>query len=322
MRAVRVETNGGPEVLRLADVPEPRPGPGQVRIKVAAAGVNFVDIYNRKGLYNVPRPFTVGAEAAGTVDALGDGVTDFTVGQHVASMSLPGAYAEFVVVDASQVVPVPEGVGLRTAAAVMLQGVTAHYLSHSTFALMPGQTALIHAAAGGVGALLVQMAKMLGARVIGTVSTEEKAAIARESGADKVIRYTEQDFEAETRQFTNGAGVDVVYDSVGRATFDQSLNCLRPRGYLVLFGQSSGPVPPVDPQLLNRKGSLYLTRPTTRDYIATREELLWRAHDVFTWIQDSRLRVRIDQTFPLDQAAAAQQYLEDRKTRGKVLLVP
>lgn len=322
MRAVRVEQYGDASVLRLVEMPTPEPGPGQVRVKIAAIGVNFVEIYQRKGLYKGQLPFTLGGEVAGVVDALGPGVADPRVGQRVASASLPGAYAEYAVGDAARLVPVPDGVDLKVAAAAFLQGTTAHYLSYSTFPLQPGQTALVHAAGGGVGQLLCQMAKRRGARVIGTAGTEEKARLARAAGADEVILYRQQDFAAETKRLTNGAGVDVVYDSVGKDTFDSSLACLKPRGYLVLFGQSSGPVPPVDPQVLNARGSLYLTRPTLAHYTATREELLWRANDLFGWIASGELRVRIDKEFPLAQAADAHRYLEDRKTEGKVLLIP
>ena len=322
MRAIRIHETGRPEQLLLEDVPLPEPGPGQARVRIEAAGVNFIDIYQRKGQYKMPLPFTPGGEAAGVVDAAGPGVTEVRVGERVASTAMMGAYAEYALAPAAQLVPVPAGIDARTAAAAMLQGMTAHYLTHSTFPLHPDQTALIHAAGGGVGQLLVQYAKRLGARVIGTAGTDRKAQLAREAGADEMILYTQQDFEAETKRLTNGAGVDVVYDSVGKDTFDKSLNCLKRRGYLVLFGQSSGPVPPMDPQILNAKGSLFLTRPTLVHYMATREELLWRANDVFTSILDDLLRVRIDKTFPLAQATDAHAYLEDRKTEGKVLLIP
>lgn len=320
MEAIRVTQHGGPEVLQLQDVPVPEPGPGHVRLKIDAAGVNFIEVYQRKGQYTMQLPFTPGAEAAGTVDALGPDVADLRLGERVASVDVAGAYAQYALVRADRVVRIPEDVSTEVAAAVMLQGMTAHYLAFSTFALQPDQTALVQAAAGGVGQLLVQIAKRRGAHVIGTAGDEEKARLASEAGADDVILYRQQDFEAETKRLTTGAGVDVVYDSVGQATFDKSLNVLRRRGYMVLFGQSSGPVPPFNPQILNAKGSLFLTRPTLRDYIATRDELLWRANDLFLWIAAGELRVRIDQTFPLRDAAAAQQYLEDRKTRGKVLL--
>lgn len=322
MRAIRIHETGGPEQFRLEDVPVPMPGPGQARVKIEAAGVNFIEVYQRKGQYKLPLPLTLGGEAAGVVDAVGPGVTEVRVGDRVASSAMLGTYAEYAIVPVTQLVPVPAGVDLRTAAAAMLQGMTAHYLSHSTFPLHPNQTALIHAAGGGAGQLLVQYAKRLGARVIGTAGSERKAQLAREAGADEVILYTQQDFEAETKRLTDGRGVDVVYDSVGKDTFDKSLNCLKRRGYLVLFGQSSGPVPPMDPQTLNSKGSLFLTRPTIAHYTAERDELLWRANDLFTSLLNGSLRVRIDKAFPLAQAAEAHAYLEARKTEGKVLLIP
>lgn len=322
MKAIRINNPGGPEVLSYEDTPLPEPGEGQARVKIEAIGVNFTDIYQRKGQYPGPLPTTLGSEAAGVVDAIGRGVTDVQVGQRVAYASLPGAYAEFAVVAASHLVPIPDGVDTHTAAAVMLQGMTAHYLAKSTYPLKAGETALVHAAAGGVGQLLVQIAKRQGARVIGTVSTEEKARLAREAGADEIIFYTQTDFAKETRRLTDGAGVNVVYDSVGKTTFEGSLDSLRLRGYMVLFGQSSGPVPPVDPQILNRKGSLFLTRPTLVHYAATREELLWRSGELFQWIKDGELKVRIDRTFPLSAAAEAHRYIEGRQTRGKVLLIP
>lgn len=322
MKAIQVGEFGGPEVLQLGDVPVPDPGQGQVRVKVEASGVNFIDIYQRTGQYKIPVPMTPGAEGAGAVDAVGPGVVDLRVGQRVAWAQAPGSYADYVVAPAGNVVPVPDGVDTKVAAAVMLQGMTAHYLATSTYPLKQGETALIHAAAGGVGALLVQIAKRAGVRVIATVGSEQKARIARESGADDVILYTQSDFEAETKRLTGGAGAHVVYDSVGKTTFDKSLNCLRPRGYLVLFGQSSGAVAPIDPQILNAKGSLFLTRPTLAHYIADRQELLWRAGDLFKWIQDGELAVRIDRTYPLAEAGAAQTALASRETQGKVLLLP
>lgn len=322
MRAIRIHQVGGPEQLLLDEVPTPEPGPSQVRVKIEAVGVNFIDVYRRKGQYHLQTPFTLGSEAAGVVDAVGPDVTDVHVGQRVASASLTGTYAEYVLAPAEQVVPVPDGINAQQAAAAMLQGMTAHYLTHSTFPLQPGQIALIHAAGGGVGQLLVQYAKRQGARVIGTAGTARKAQLAREAGADEVILYTREDFEAETKRLTDGVGVEVVYDSVGKDTFEKSLNCLKRRGYLVLYGQSSGPVAPVDPQTLNTKGSLFLTRPTLAHYTATRDELLARSNDVFTSLLQGTLRVRIDKTFPLAQAAEAHIYLEERKTEGKVLLVP
>ena len=322
MKAIRVHAQGGPEVLTLDEIPVPEPGPGEVRVKIAAIGVNFIDTYKRAGAYQIPLPSTLGEEASGTVDALGPGVTDFYTGQHVAYASVFGSYTEYTIVPASRLVPVPKHLDLQQAAAVMLQGMTAHYLSHSTFPLHAGHTALVHAAGGGVGQLLTQIAKRQGARVIGTISNEEKARLARAAGADDLIFYTRDDFEAETRRLTNGAGVDVVYDSVGKDTFDKSLNCLKPRGYLVLYGQSSGAVAPINPQVLNAKGSLFLTRPTLGHYILTRDELLWRTGDLFNWMGAGQLHVTIDKTFPLAEAAEAHRYLEGRKTQGKVLLIP
>ena len=322
MKAIRIHTFGGPEVLSYEEVALAEPGAGQARVKIEAIGVNYTDTYQRSGLYPVQLPITLGQEAAGVVEAVGPGVTDVQVGERVAYAGQLGAYAEAAIVAASALVPIPDGVETRTAAAVMLQGMTAHYLAMSTYPLKKGETALVHAAAGGVGLLLVQIAKRQGARVIGTVSTEEKARLAREAGADEIIFYTQTDFAQETRRLTNGTGVHVVYDSVGKTTFEGSLDSLRLRGYLVLFGQSSGPVPPFDPQVLNRKGSLFLTRPSLVHYIATREELLWRSGDLFRWIKDGELKVRIDRTFPLSAAAEAHRYMEGRQTRGKVLLIP
>lgn len=322
MKAIRIYQTGGHEVLRYEDVPIPEPKQGEVRVKVAASGVNFIDIYQRTGQYQLPLPFTPGQEAAGMVDAVGAEVMDFKVGDRVAYAGPLGAYAEYAVVPAARLVTVPSGCELNTAAAVMLQGMTAHYLTHSSFPLQQGHTVLIHAAAGGTGLLLVQMAKRLGARVIGTVSTEEKAQLAKQVGADEVILYTKTDFAVEVRRLTDGKGVEVVYDSVGKTTFDQSLDCLRPRGYLVLFGQSSGAVSPVNPQILNAKGSLFLTRPTMGHYIATRGELVQRSSDLFNWIVAGELRVRIDQTFALSNVASAHQYMEGRETKGKVVLIP
>ncbi|MDP9313338.1 MAG: quinone oxidoreductase [Chloroflexota bacterium] len=322
MKAIRVHEYGGPEVLRYEDVPLPEPGAGEVRVKLAAVGVNFIDVYQRTGQYKMALPSTIGSEGAGVVDALGPDVSDLNVGDRVAFPQGLGAYAEYIVVPAAKLVPVPPDIDLQVAAAVLLQGMTAHYLVSSTFPITPGQRVLIHAAAGGVGLLLVQLAKQRGALVIGTVSTEEKAQLAREAGVDYIIRYTEQNFVSETRRLTDGAGVDVVYDSVGKTTFEGSLDCLRPRGYLVLFGQSSGAVPPFDPQVLNAKGSLFLTRPTLGHHIATRDELMWRAHDLFTAISAGTLKVRIDRAVPLADVAAAQNALVGRETSGKVLLLP
>ena len=322
MKAIRVHETGDVNAMRYEEAPLPEPKAGEVRIKVEAAGLNFIDTYHRMGWYPLPRPFILGQEAAGVVDSVGEGVTECKPGDRVAYCMAQGGYADYAVAPARLVVQVPEGVSTRQAAAVMLQGMTAHYLTHSTYALKSGDTALIHAAAGGTGALVVQMAKMLGAHVIATVGSEEKATVARASGADEVIIYTQQDFEAEVRRITGGKGCHVVYDSVGKATFDKSLNCLRPRGYMVLFGQASGQVEPLNPQILNQKGSIYLTRPSLGAYIATREELEWRATDLFTWMANSKLEVRIDQSFPLSEAAAAHTYLEGRNTKGKVLLIP
>ncbi len=322
MKAIRVTSFGGPEVLRLEDVPIPAPGPGEVLVKVEAAGLNFIDVYHRTGLYANPLPFTPGPEGAGAVAALGPGVSGFRPGDRVAWASGLGSYAEQVLVPAAHLVPVPSGVDTRTAAALMLQGMTAHYLSESTYPLKAGDTCLVHAAAGGVGLLLVQMAKRRGARVFGTVSTDEKAALARGAGADEVIRYTKADFLGEVKRLTEGRGVQVVYDSVGQATFDKSLDCLAPRGILVLFGQSSGPVPSFNPSLLAAKGSLFLTRPTLFHYIADRASLEARAGAVLGAAASGRLTVRIERTFPLAEAAEAHRTLEGRKTTGKVLLLP
>ncbi len=322
MQAIRVHQIGGIEQLKVEDIPVPQPADNEILVKIHAAGVNFIDIYHRTGLYPLPLPFVPGLEAAGTVEAVGNRVNDFSVGDRVAYSTQLGAYAEYAVVPAEKVVPVPDGVSLTDAAAVMLQGMTAHYLSHSTYPLQPGETALIHAAAGGVGLLLVQLAKEIGATVIGTVSTAEKEALAKDAGADHVIRYTETDFEAETMRLTAGRGVDVVYDSVGQATFEKSLNVLRPRGYMVLFGQSSGPVPPFDLGELNRKGSLFVTRPSLFHYIAERKDLLWRAGDLFDRLKTGSLKLRIDRTLPLADAAEAHQLLAARKTAGKLLLLP
>ena len=320
MKSIHVNTPGGPENLELVEVPVPQPGPGQALVRIAASGVNFIDIYFRTGLYKSDLPITLGSEGAGTVESLGEGVTEVAPGDRVAYVMARGSYAEFAVVPAASLVKLPAHVGFQTAAATMLQGMTAHYLTHSTFPLKPGDTCLVQAAAGGTGALVVQMAKMLGARVFGTVSTPEKAAIARAAGADEVILYTQQPFDAEVKRLTAGRGVDVVYDSVGRTTFDQSLNSLRPRGTLALFGQSSGSVPPFDPNTLNGKGSLFLTRPSLGFYLLTREELLWRAGDVLNWLAQGKLKLRIDRTYPLADAASAHRDLEGRKTAGKLIL--
>lgn len=322
MKAIRVHETGGPEKLIFDEIPAPAPGPGQARVKVHAVGVNFIDIYYRAGLYKTTLPFTLGMEAAGVVDAVGENVTGVTRGERVAYAMNLGAYAEYAVVPEWKLVNLPEKISFEMGAAAMLQGMTAHYLCQSAFPLQRGQTALIHAAAGGVGLLLIQIAKMIGARVIGTVSTDEKEMLAREAGADHVIRYDIRDFEAEVKNITQGRGVDVVYDSVGRTTFEKSLNSLKRRGMMVLFGQSSGPVPPVDLSILNAKGSLYVTRPGIAHYTATPEELELRACDILEWISDDKLKLRIDQTFPLQEAAEAHRALEGRQTKGKILLTP
>jgi len=322
MKAIEVKTTGGPEVLQLVELPVPQPKPHEVLVKITRAGVNFIDVYQREGRYKVPLPFILGQEAAGVVEASGSGVEAVKVGDRVAWSSVLGTYAEHAAVAADRVVPVPDGVTDQQAAAVMLQGMTAHYLTHDTFRLEKGQTALVHAAAGGVGLLLVQMARNLGARVIGTVSTEEKARLARDAGADEVIVYSQQDFEVEVKRITGGKGVNVVYDGVGKDTFNQGLNVVRPRGMMVLFGGASGAVPPVDPLLLTQKGSLFLTRPTLVDYTASREELGMRSQSVFDMIRANQLKPRIERTYRLADAQQAHRDLEGRKTTGKLLLSP
>ena len=322
MKAIQIHETGGPEVLSLADLPIPQPGPGQVLIRVEAVGVNFIEVYFRNGVYKAALPLTLGSEAAGTVEELGPGVTGFAAGDAVASVAALGSYAEYALVPAAALVKVPEGLTMQQAAAALLQGMTAHYLSHSTFALKAGDTALVHAGAGGVGLLLTQMAARLGARVIATVSTAEKAELSRSAGASDVILYTEKDFAAEVKRLTGGKGVDVVYDSVGKTTFEGSLNCLRPRGLLALFGASSGPVPPFDLIHLSSKGSLFVTRPTLWHYVATRAELEQRSGDVLGWAAKGELKLRTEHVYPLSDAAQAQTDLEDRKTTGKILLEP
>ncbi|MBK8022229.1 MAG: quinone oxidoreductase [Chloroflexi bacterium] len=322
MKAVRFHEHGGADVLKFEDVPLPEPGPKEVRLKVEASGVNFIDTYHRRGIYPVPLPFIPGSEAAGVVDSLGAGVTLVKPGDRVACAMVKGTYAEYALIAEEKLVPVPDAVSLKQAAAVILQGMTAHYLTVDTFPLKVGDLTLVHAAAGGTGQLLVQAAKRRGARVIATVSTAEKAEIAASCGADEIIRYTEQDFEAEVKALTGGRGVDVVYDSVGATTFEKSLKCLRPRGMLVLFGASSGPVPPFDLQRLNPLGSLYVTRPSLGNYVQTRDELLTRARDVFRWMVEGNLRVTIDREFPLSEAVASHLALEGRETKGKFLLIP
>ena len=322
MKAIQIHETGGPVVLKLADLPIPQPGQGQVLIRVEAVGVNFIEIYFRKGLYKASLPLIPGSEAAGTVETLGPGVTGFAEGDAVASVAVLGSYAEYALVPAAQLVKVPAKVSPEQAAAAMLQGMTAHYLAYSTFPLKSGDTALVHAGAGGVGLLLTQMAARLGARVITTVSTPAKAELSREAGASDVILYTEQDFEAEVKRLTGGKGVAVVYDSVGKTTFEGSQNCLRPRGLLALFGASSGPVPPFDLIQLSGKGSLFVTRPTLWHHVATRAELEWRAGDVLGWAASGQLKLRTEHTYPLAEAAQAHTDLEARKTTGKILLEP
>ncbi|WP_047863769.1 quinone oxidoreductase family protein [Rubrobacter aplysinae] len=323
MKGIKVNEYGGPETLRYEDLPAPEPGPGEARIRVSAAGVNFIDVYQRTGAYPGQLPFIPGLEGSGEVDAVGEGVEEISAGDFVAFAMSPGAYAEYVCVPAWKLVPVNVTmVEARVAAAVMLQGMTAHYLSHSTFPLREGHTTLVHAAAGGVGLLLVQLAKMRGARVIGTAGTEEKAELARSAGADEVILYEREDFAARVGELTGGEGVDVVYDSVGQATFEGSLDSLKRRGYLVLYGQSSGPVPPLDLQTLNSKGGLFVTRPSLGQYSADREELLWRAESLFSWIGQGNLDVRIGGAYHLQDAAQAHRDLEGRETTGKLILLP
>lgn len=321
MQAVRIHEHGGPEVLRSEQVPTPTPGQGQALVRLVACGVNFIDVYQRKGLYKIELPATLGQEGAGVVEAVGPDVTEVKPGDRVAYSNVLGSYAEYALVPAQRLVPIPDGVTYQQAAAAMLQGMTAQYLVTSTYPLKPGDVCLVHAAAGGVGLLLVQMAKRRGAVVIATVSTEEKAKLAREAGADHVILYTQQDFEQEVLRITEGRKLQVAYDSVGKDTFEKSLNCLALRGMLVLYGQSSGPVPPFDPQLLAQKGSLFLTRPVLWNYTATREELLWRAGEVLGWVRTGELKLRIDRAVPLSQAAEAHRALEGRQTTGKVLLL-
>ena len=322
MKAIEIKQTGGPEAMELADLPVPQPKANEAVVKIVAAGVNFIDVYNREGRYKVPLPFVLGQEGAGAVSAVGSNVRDVVVGDRVAYTGVLGSYAEYAAVPADRLVKTPDGVSEREAAAAMLQGMTAHYLAHDTYPLKKGETALIHAAAGGVGMLLVQMAHNIGARVIGTVSTEEKAKLAREAGADEIIFYMQSDFEAETKRLTGGKGVDVVYDSVGKTTFEKGLNVLRPRGMMALFGGSSGGVPPFDPLTLTQKGSLYLTRPSIGHYIITRQELQQRAGAVFAMIRGGKLKLRIEHVYPLANAVQAHHDLEGRKTTGKLLLIP
>ncbi len=320
MKAVRVHAIGGPEVMQYEDVDVPRPGRGEVLVKIAATGLNYLDVQYRIGRVKASLPFTNGTEAAGIVTEVGSGVTDIKVGERVAYTMILGTYAEYALAPAARLVPVPAGLDLRVAAAALLQGLTAHYLTHSTYPLKAGETALVHAAAGGIGNVLTQVARIVGARVIATVGSDAKADLARQAGAHHVVNYSTQDFEQEVKKLTDGRGVDVVYDSVGKDTFDKSLNCLRHRGYLALFGFSSGLVPPFDPAILGIKGSLFLTRPGLNQYIATRDELMTRARDLFTWIGDGSVKIRINHTFPLADAVKAHQELEARRTTGKVLL--
>ena len=322
MKAIQVKHPGPPEAMELVDIPVPQPKPNEAVVKIAASGVNFIDVYNREGRYKVPLPFVPGQEGAGTVSAVGADVRDLKVGDRVAYTSILGSYAEYAAVPADRLVKIPDGVSEREAAATMLQGLTAHYLSHDTYPLKKGETALVHAAAGGVGLLLVQMAHNIGARIIATVSTEEKAKLARQAGADEIIFYTKTDFESETKRLMGGKGLDVIYDSVGKTTFEKGLNLLRPRGMMVLFGGSSGPAPVIDPIVLTQKGSLYLTRPSLNHYILTSEELEQRAGAVFAMIRMGHLKLRIEHIYPLAQALEAHRDLEGRRTTGKLLLLP
>jgi NADPH2:quinone reductase len=322
MRAIRVESPGGPEVMKLSEVPTPPPGAGQALVRIEAAGVNFIDIYQRSGAYKLPTPFTPGQEGAGLVDAVGDGVTEVRVGERVAWVGAVGSYATHQVIPAARLVPVPRGLDAKSAAAAMLQGMTAHYLVTDTFPLRPGHMCLIHAAAGGVGQLFCQLASRAGAHVIGTAGGADKVRLAKRAGAHEAIDYLSQDFESEVKRITSGAGVHVVYDSVGKDTWEKSLRSLRPRGMLVLFGQSSGPVPALDPQLLATGGSLFFTRPTLHTYVLTRDELLNRAGAVLGAIERGDLKLNIEQALPLAQAAKAHDLLASRKTTGKLLLIP
>lgn len=322
MKAIRIRQHGNPGVLNYEDVPLPEPGPGEALVKLEAAGVNYIDTYHRRGLYEREMPFTPGMEGGGIVEALGADVMDVVPGDRVVYVMHIGSYADYAIVPAWRLVRVPDELAIEVATAAILQGLTAHYLTHSTYPVKAGDTVLVHAAAGGVGLLLVQIANLLEARVIGTTSTQEKAQLALDHGADEIILYDDTDFEEAVKYLTEGRGVNVVYDGVGQATFEKGLNCLQPRGFMVLFGQASGPVEPVDPQILNRKGSLFLTRPSIAHYTASKEETQARADDLFGWITSGDVHVRIDRTFPLSEAAAAHQYIEGRRTKGKVLLMP
>jgi NADPH2:quinone reductase len=320
MRGILIRRHGGPEVLEYTELADPTPGPGEALVRVHVAGVNFSDIYQRTGMYPGTLPFTPGVEGVGVVEKIGSGVTEVKPGDRAGWVMIRGSYAELAVVPAQRLVPIPEGIDDRTAAAILLQGMTAHFLLRDCYRVQKGEWILVHAAAGGVGLLMLQIARRIGARIIGTTSTDEKAQLAREAGADEIVLYTKENFQQAARRITDGAGVSVVYDSVGKTTFDQSLDSLRPRGYMVLFGASSGAVPPFDPQVLNRKGSLYLTRPTLGNYISTREELLGRAKELFEWVAKGELKVRAEHVYPLADAARAQADIEARKTTGKVLL--
>jgi NADPH:quinone reductase len=320
MKAIFIEQTGGIDAMRYGGFPTPQPAPGEVLVRIAYSGVNFIDTYHRSGLYKLPLPAVIGSEASGTVEKLGDGVTGFKAGERVAYTLARGSYAEYHAVPASNLVKIPEGVDDATAAASMLQGCTAHYLTHSTFPLKRGQTALVHAAAGGTGRLIVQMAAMIGARVIATVGSEAKAKLTLGDGASDAILYNTQDFVAETKRLTDGKGVDVVYDGVGHATLLKGFDCLKPRGMMVAFGNASGPAAPVDLLMLSQKGSLYVTRPTLFTYIASREDLEWRSSDMFRWIGEGKLKINIDKIYLLSEAAQAHRDLEGRKTTGKLLL--
>jgi NADPH2:quinone reductase len=323
MQAIAIDAPGGPEVLKLHDLPVPEPKAGEALVRIEASGINFIDVYYRTGVYKAPSfPLVIGQEAAGVVESLGEGVTTFAVGDRVAYAGVSGAYAQFAAVPAARLVHVPDGVSSQDAAALLLQGITAHYLVNSTFELKRGQTALVHAGAGGVGLLLTQLAKAKGATVLTTVSTAEKAELSKRAGADVAIDYTREDFAKVAREATGGKGVDVVYDSVGKTTWEKSIDSLRPRGYFVLFGGSSGQVPPIDPQLLNQKGGLFMTRPSIVWYAATREELDWRARELFAAVLDGTLSLRVEHTYPLADAAHAHEDLEARRTTGKLLLLP
>ncbi len=322
MKAVRVKEYGGPEVMSYEDIDTPTPADDEVLVNIEAAGINYIDTYQRSGLYQIPLPATLGLEAAGTVTETGSSVSRFKVGDRVAYTNVAGAYADFAAVPEDKLVSLPEGVSFEQGAAAMLQGCTAHYLCQSTYKVQSGDRCLIHAAAGGVGLILIQMVKMMGGFVIGTVSTEEKAQLAKEAGADEIILYSEQDFEQEVKRITDGAGVNVAYDSVGKSTFEKSVDCLSRFGYMVLYGNASGPVTEFNPATLGPKGSLFLTRPTLFDYLATREDLDWRSGDVFKWIADGKINLRLEHFYPLADVQQAHQALEGRQTTGKVILKP